>query len=94
MLILFILLFILLCNVLSYRQTYIDYNKNGKKDIYEDPTQSIENRVEDLLNQMTFEEKQGQLLMDLGWQYYDIDNNTIHLSTYATQSIKQKHICS
>ncbi|MBQ9255187.1 MAG: glycoside hydrolase family 3 C-terminal domain-containing protein [Bacteroidales bacterium] len=90
----FILLFILLCSVLSYSQTYIDYNKNGKKDIYEDPTQSIENRVEDLLNQMTFEEKQGQLLMDLGWQYYDIDNNTIHLSTYATQSIKQKHIGS
>ena len=38
-----------------------DLNKNGRKDVYEDPSQSIEKRVDDLLAQMTQEEKLGQL---------------------------------
>ncbi|MHA1746634.1 MAG: glycoside hydrolase family 3 N-terminal domain-containing protein [Promethearchaeota archaeon] len=38
-----------------------DLNKNGKIDIYEDPRKSIEDRVEDLLSQMTVEEKIGQM---------------------------------
>lgn len=41
--------------------TFRDLNKNGRLDVYEDPTQPIENRVEDLLNQMTLEEKAGQM---------------------------------
>ncbi|MBV4202944.1 glycoside hydrolase family 3 C-terminal domain-containing protein [Bacteroides salyersiae] len=44
-----------------YKKGWIDFNKNGKKDIYEDPTQPIEKRVEDLLSQMTIEEKSCQL---------------------------------
>ena len=36
-----------------------DLNKNGKLDIYEDPRQPLEARVEDLLGQMTLEEKAG-----------------------------------
>lgn len=36
-----------------------DLNKNGKLDIYEDPRHPIEERVEDLLSQMTLEEKVG-----------------------------------
>jgi len=36
-----------------------DLNKNGKLDVYEDPRQPIENRIEDLLSQMTLEEKVG-----------------------------------
>lgn len=36
-----------------------DLNKNGKLDIYEDPRQPVEARVEDLLSQMTLEEKAG-----------------------------------
>ena len=39
--------------------TYRDLNKNGQKDIYEDPSQSIDNRIEDLLSRMTVEEKAG-----------------------------------
>ncbi len=39
--------------------TFRDLNKNGKLDIYEDPRQPIEKRVEDLLSQMTLEEKAG-----------------------------------
>ena len=40
---------------------YRDLNKNGKLDVYEDPRQPVEARVEDLLNQMTIEEKVGQM---------------------------------
>lgn len=40
---------------------YRDLNKNGKKDIYEDSGSSIEDRITDLLGQMTIEEKAGLL---------------------------------
>ena len=41
--------------------SFCDLNKNGKLDIYEDPRQPVEKRVEDLLSQMTVEEKVGQM---------------------------------
>lgn len=41
--------------------SFRDLNKNGKLDIYEDPRQPIDARVEDLLSQMTIEEKAGLL---------------------------------
>ena len=41
-----------------------DLNKNGKLDIYEDPGQPIEARVEDLLGQMMLEEKAGMLFIN------------------------------
>ena len=44
--------------------TYRDLNKNGKLDVYEDPRQPIEARVEDLLGQMTLEEKAGMLFIN------------------------------
>jgi len=40
---------------------WIDFNKNGRKDVYEDPTQPRAKRVADLLAQMTLEEKTCQL---------------------------------
>lgn len=43
-----------------YRDGWIDLNKNGKKDLYEDPKQPIERRIDDLLRQMTVEEKTCQ----------------------------------
>lgn len=42
---------------------YRDLNKNGKKDVYEDITQSVENRVSDLLSQMNVEEKAGVMFI-------------------------------
>jgi beta-glucosidase len=39
--------------------TFRDLNTNGKLDPYEDPRRSIDERVEDLLAQMTLEEKAG-----------------------------------
>ena len=44
---------------------YRDLNKNGKLDIYEDPRQPIEARVEDLLSQMTLEEKAGMMFQPM-----------------------------
>ena len=41
--------------------TFRDLNKNGKLDPYEDSRRPIEERVEDLLRQMTLEEKAGML---------------------------------
>lgn len=44
-----------------YRKGWIDFNKNGVKDIYEDPEASIDDRIDDLLSQMTLEEKTCQM---------------------------------
>ena len=41
--------------------TFRDLNKNGKLDPYENPHLPIEERVEDLLKQMTLEEKAGMM---------------------------------
>lgn len=50
-----------------YRDGWIDLNKNGKKDVYEDPTQPVEKRIDDLLSQMTMEEKTAQLATLYGY---------------------------
>jgi beta-glucosidase len=50
-----------------YRQGWIDFNKNGVKDIYEDPLKSVEERVGDLLTKMTIDEKAGQLATLYGY---------------------------
>ena len=44
-----------------YKKGWIDFNKNGRMDTYENPLASIEDRVQDLLSQMTLEEKTCQL---------------------------------
>ena len=43
-----------------YQDGWIDRNKNGVKDPYENPELSIEKRVEDLIGRMTIEEKTCQ----------------------------------
>ncbi|HYJ47421.1 MAG TPA: glycoside hydrolase family 3 N-terminal domain-containing protein, partial [Pyrinomonadaceae bacterium] len=43
-----------------YRDGWIDLNKNGRMDVYENPRAEINARVEDLLSQMTLEEKTCQ----------------------------------
>ena len=44
-----------------------DLNKNGKVDPYEDPARPVEERVEDLLGQMTLDEKTCQLATLYGY---------------------------
>jgi beta-glucosidase len=45
-------------------ENYRDLNKNGKMDVYEDPKQSVEARVRDVLKQMTIEEKAGMMFIN------------------------------
>ena len=40
-------------------QVFRDLNKNGRLDLYEDPRRPLEERVENLISQMTLEEKAG-----------------------------------
>ena len=44
-----------------YHKGWIDFNKNGKMDLYENPKAPLEDRVQDLLSQMTLEEKICQM---------------------------------
>lgn len=44
-----------------YHKGWIDFNKNGRMDVYEDSRAPIDARVADLLQQMTIEEKTCQL---------------------------------
>lgn len=44
-----------------YKKGWIDFNKNGKMDVYEDPTAPIDKRVADLISQMNLNEKSCQM---------------------------------
>ena len=44
-----------------YHKGWIDFNKNGVMDVFEDPSQPINKRVDNLLSQMTLEEKSCQM---------------------------------
>ncbi|WP_067030312.1 glycoside hydrolase family 3 protein [Allomuricauda sp. CP2A] len=48
-------------NGISYR----DLNKNGKLDVYENPRASLEERANDLVSQMTLEEKAGSMFVNM-----------------------------
>ena len=53
-----------------YHKEWIDFNKNGRKDIYEDPKAPLNDRIEDLLSQMTMEEKTCQMVTLYGYQIH------------------------
>lgn len=50
-----------------YHNGWIDFNKNGKKDPYEDASLSTDVRIADLLSQMTLEEKSCQMATLYGY---------------------------
>jgi len=50
-----------------YKKGWIDLNKNGTKDVYEDPSESIDDRVDDLLSKMNMNEKTMQLTTLYGY---------------------------
>ena len=50
-----------------YHDGWIDFNKNGVMDVYEDPSAEIDDRIKDLLSQMTVEEKTCQLATLYGY---------------------------
>lgn len=51
-----------------YHKGWIDFNKNGIKDIYEDPAATLDARIENLLQQMTLEEKTCQMVTLYGYK--------------------------
>lgn len=51
-----------------YHREWIDFNKNGKMDVYENPKADIDARIEDLLSQMTIEEKTCQMVTLYGYR--------------------------
>lgn len=50
-----------------YKAGWIDFNKNGKKDIFEDSKQPVDKRIADIISQMTLEEKTVQLATLYGY---------------------------
>lgn len=50
-----------------YHKGWIDLNKNGKEDIYENPKEPVEKRVQNLLSQMNLTEKACQLTTLYGY---------------------------
>ncbi|MBP5206524.1 MAG: beta-glucosidase, partial [Bacteroidales bacterium] len=75
-------------------QSYIDLNHNGQMDPYENPKLSVEERVGNLLSQMTLEEKAGQLVMTMGWEYYEKTGNQYVLTEKFKVAIQNKHVGS
>jgi beta-glucosidase len=68
-----VLLFVGMVNVNAqektiYQKGWIDFNKNGIKDIFEDPSKPTAVRVKDLLSQMTVDEKTCQLATLYGYK--------------------------
>ncbi len=55
---------VIACASSSGPQKFRDLNKNGKMDVYEDKTQPIEKRIDDLLRQMTLDEKAGLMFIN------------------------------
>ena len=51
-----------------YHKGWIDFNKNGKMDVYENPKAKVEDRIEDLLSQMTLDEKTCQMVTLYGYR--------------------------
>jgi beta-glucosidase len=51
-----------------YHKGWVDFNKNGRMDVFEDPSQTIEKRITDLLSQMTVDEKTCQMATLYGYK--------------------------
>src|SRR3954468_20246194 len=50
-----------------YHKGWIDFNKNGTMDVFEDPAQPIDKRVDDLVSKMNIEEKSCQMATLYGY---------------------------
>lgn len=51
-----------------YKKGWIDFNKNGVKDVYEDPKQDVQKRIDNLLSQMNLDEKTCQVATFYGYR--------------------------
>ncbi len=80
---------------------YRDLNHNGRRDVYEDAGQSIDARVDDLVRQMTLEEKVGAMMhgslpagdeLGHGGAIYDLNRVGVmigerHLNSFITRLV-------
>ena len=87
-------LMLLSAQPLFAQRDYNDLNKNGRMDPYENPSASIEERVDNLISLMTLEEKVGQLQMTMGWEYYDRQGQEVSISDKFKQDIRNRHLGS
>lgn len=53
------------CNASPPADGYRDLNKNGRLDVYENVTQPVESRIDDLLSQMSVAEKAGLMFINI-----------------------------
>ena len=58
---------------------------------YKNPEIPVQDRVEDLLDRMTVEEKLGQLLCPLGWPMYEKTENSVGISGEYRKFIDEQH---
>ena len=58
---------------------------------YKNPELPVQDRVEDLLDRMTVEEKLGQLLCPLGWPMYEKTENSVGISDEYRKFVDEQH---
>lgn len=56
---------------------------------YKDPKKSVQERTEDLLGQMTLQEKVGQLVQPFGWQTYEYKDGKAALTESFKEQVRQ-----
>ena len=76
----------------AQHKNWIDFNKNGKMDPYENPSLNTESRLDNLISLMTLEEKIGQTLMPFGWIMFENSNGRITISDTLKNDIAKRHI--
>ena len=59
---------------------------------FQDASLPIDQRVEDLLSRMTLEEKAGQLVCLMGWNYYQIDGRKVTVSNQFRHQVDSMHV--
>lgn len=74
-----------------YKKGWIDFNKNGIKDIYEDPTAPIDARIEDLFSQMNLNEKTCQMVTLYG--YKRVLKDDLAYSRMEADVVERRHGC-
>ena len=68
-----------------YHSGWTDLNKNGRMDVYENPKADINKRLDDLLSQMTLEEKTCQTRSTV----FDLFPQTHHVEVVTTFDLLQ-----
>lgn len=56
-------LWLVACDIESPKEHFRDLNKNGRLDVYEDSSQAVDQRITDLLEQMSIAEKAGLMFI-------------------------------